>query len=406
MQQINWHLGQAVLPEHFTLSQQLSTQRNISLCQTNSATGFYGLAELTVDESLLEKNILRIETLMYITQKSECIYYQRSNYPKALELNLNTVDLDIVEIAIKIDENPLIEYISDGNAKIQTKLPNISLIINSDEIDELSSFKILVLKQLENGKWVLGEYLPTILTTKVYGFNLVVNKLSNLLHTIRAYVVNERAVNSAISAVKLLLLNNILYACNQLQYYIWQLVYTKYSPVFIFHAIQTIYLYLLQYQESNELDPSLVYKHDKSLDSFEYLLNAISEKVLHTKAIEYKLFKPIENLLSTGIIEFEALNRKKHYLVVRKPLEDYSYSLSTIKLTSPSRVEYVNKYAMIGLKLSKLDFNPLPTSTVDKYCDIYEILPSREWDYILSEQVICLLNTRDISDLKFVYYYI
>lgn len=55
MQQINWHLGQAVLPEHFTLSQQLSTQRNISLCQTNSATGFYGLAELTVDESLLEK---------------------------------------------------------------------------------------------------------------------------------------------------------------------------------------------------------------------------------------------------------------------------------------------------------------------------------------------------------------
>lgn len=247
---------------------------------------------------------------MYITQKSECIYYQRSNYPKALELNLNTVDLDIVEIAIKIDENPLIEYISDGNAKIQTKLPNISLIINSDEIDELSSFKILVLKQLENGKWVLGEYLPTILTTKVYGFNLVVNKLSNLLHTIRAYVVNERAVNSAISAVKLLLLNNILYACNQLQYYIWQLVYTKYSPVFIFHAIQTIYLYLLQYQESNELDPSLVYKHDKSLDSFEYLLNAISEKVLHTKAIEYKLFKPIENLLSTGIIEFEALNRK------------------------------------------------------------------------------------------------
>lgn len=406
MQQINWHLGQAVLPEHFTLSQRFSAQRNINLCQINSATDFYGLAELKIDEYLLEKNIFRIESFMYITLRSECIHYQRSSYPKSLELNLNTVDSDTAEIVISIDEKPLIENINDGTTKVQTKLPNISLVINPEEVDELNSFKILVLNKLEDGKWTLGEFLPPILTTKNHGFNLVVNKINNLLQTIYSYILNERSTNSAISAVKVTLLNNISNSCNQLRYYLWQLSYTKYSPMFIFHAAQKIYLDLLQYQDITELDPALVYRHDRSLDSFQRLINAIFEKVLHTKAIEYKTFKAIENLLSTGVIEFEALNRKKHYLVVRKPVEDYSYSLSMIKLTSPSRVEHVNKYAMVGLKLSKLDFNPLPVSSVDKYCDIYEILPSREWDYILSEQVICLLNNKDVSDLKFVYYYV
>ncbi|WP_150468158.1 type VI secretion system baseplate subunit TssK [Francisella sp. SYW-9] len=406
MQQINWHLGQAVLPKHFTLSQRFSAQRNINLCQINSATDFYGLAELKIDEYLLEKNIFRIESFMYITLRSEYIHYQRSSYPKSLELNLNTVDSDTAEIVISIDEKPLIENINDGTIKVQTKLSNISLVINPEEVDELNSFKILVLNKLEDNKWTLGEFLPPILTTKNYGFNLVINKINNLLQIIYSYILNERSTNSAISAVKVTLLNNISNSCNQLRYYLWQLSYTKYSPMFIFHAAQKIYLDLLQYQDITELDPALVYRHDRSLDSFQQLINAIFEKVLHTKAIEYKTFKAIENLLSTGVIEFEALNRKKHYLVVRKPVEDHSYSLLMIKLTSPSRIEHVNKYAMVGLKLSKLDFNPLPVSSVDKYCDIYEILPSREWDYILSEQVICLLNNKDVSDLKFVYYYV
>lgn len=406
MQQINWHLGQAVLPEHFTLSQRLSNQRNIALCEVSSATDFYGLAELQIDEYLFEKNIFRVESLMYVTPRAECIHYQHSNYPKALELNLNTIDSDTTEIAITIADKPLIEYVGSGDNKVQIKLPNISLVINPEDVDELSTFKVLVLNKLEDGKWILGEFLPAILSTKVYGFKLVTNKLNNLLQTIRSYVQNEKTTNSAISAVKLTLLNNVLHSCNQLQYYIWQLSYSKYFPIFIFHATQNIYLYLLQYQETIEVDSTLVYKHEKPLESFQYLITAIFEKVLHTKAIEYKVLKSIGNLLSTGVIEFEALNRKKHYLVVRKPVEEYNYSLSMIKLTSPSRVEHVNKYAMVGLKLSKLDFNPLPLSNVDKYCDIYEILPSREWDYILSEQVICLLNTKDVSELKFVYYYI
>ncbi|WP_150467327.1 type VI secretion system baseplate subunit TssK [Francisella sp. SYW-9] len=406
MQQINWHLGQAVLPEHFTLSQKFSNQRNVALCEINSATDFYGLAELTIDEHLFEKNIFRIESLTYITPKSECIYYRESSYPKTLELNLNTIDSDTAVIAIKVSDDPLIEDIKSGQNRVQTKLYNISFTINPEEVDELSTFKIAVLNKLGDGQWVLGEYLPMILSTKVYSFRLVSNKLNNLLQTIRSYVQNEKVINSAISAAKLALLNNILYSCNQLQYYILQLAYTKYSPLFIFHAIQNIYLYLLQYQDFVEVDTTLVYKHDKPLDSFQRLITATFEKVLHTKSIEYKAFNLIDNLLSTGVIESEALNRKKHYLVVRKPVEDYNYSLAMIKLTSPSRVEHVYKYAMVGLKLSKLDFNPLPISSVDKYCDVYEILPSREWDYILSEQVICLLNTKEVSELKFVYYYI
>ncbi|AJC48372.1 type VI secretion system baseplate subunit TssK [Allofrancisella guangzhouensis] len=406
MQQINWHLGQAVLPEHFTLSQRFSNERNIHLCQVNSATDFYGLAELKIDESLFDKNIFRIVSLLYITLTSECIHYQHSNFPKALELNLNTIDSTIAEIVVQVDKKPLVEYIKDGNTKIQTKLPNISVSVNPEKIDELSSFKVLTLNKLADGKWIIGEFLPPILTTKVYNFNLVVEKLSNLLQITLSYLLNEKIANSAMSAVKLMLLNNVTHSCSQLQYYIWQLAYSKYSPVFIFHAAQNIYSCLLQYQEIAQIDYTLVYKHEKPLESFQRLITATLEKILHTKAIEYKIFKPIENLLSTGVIEFEALNRKKHYLVVRKPTQEYSYSLSAIKLTSPNRIEHVNKYAMVGLKLSKLNFNPLPMSSVDKYCDIYEILPSREWDYILSEQVISLLNNKDVSDLKFVYYYV
>lgn len=30
----------------------------------------------------------------------------------------------------------------------------------------------------------------------------------------------------------------------------------------------------------------------------------------------------------------------------------------------------------------------------------------RGCDYILSEQVICLFNNKNVSDLKFVYYYV
>jgi predicted component of type VI protein secretion system len=128
-----------------------------------------------------------------------------------------------------------------------------------------------------------------------------------------------------------------------------------------------LYLYLLQYNESAEIDSTLVYKHNKSLGSFQNIIASVFEIVLHTKALDYKIFKPVENLLSTGIIEFEALNRRRHYLVVRKPVEDYVYSLSVIKLTSPSRVVDMHKYAMVGLKLSKLGFNPLPSSNIDKY---------------------------------------
>ncbi|KEI35093.1 hypothetical protein FRA_41c09860 [Francisella sp. W12-1067] len=406
MQQINWHLGQAVLPEHFTLSQHLSNKRNIHLCQVNSTVDFYGLAELKIDEYLFDKNILRVESLLYITLTCECIHYQSSTYPKVLELNLNTIDSDTAEIVVQINKKPLTKDVGDNDTKVQTKFSNISLAVNPEKTDELSSFKVLTLNKLEDGNWTLKEFLPPILTTKVYNFKLVTDKLSNLLQIIHSYILNEKSTNSAISSFKLTLLNNILYSRNQLQYYIWQLSYSKYSPIIIFHATQNIYLYLLQYQETTEVDSTLVYKHEKPLESFQYLIAAIREKVLHTKAIEYKVLKPIENLLSTGIIEFEVLNRKKHYLVVRKPTQDYSYSLSTIKLTSPSRIKHVNKYAMVGLKLSKLDFNPLPVSSVDKYCDIYEILPSREWDYILSEQVISLLNSKDVNELKFVYYYV
>ena len=405
MKKINWHLGQAVLPEHFTLSQQLSTQRNIAICEINSATEFYGLAELKIDEYLIKKNIFRVESLMYVTPESEFIYYQRSRYPKTLEINLNTIDSNTAVIAITIDVKSLVEYACDN--KVQTKLPNISIVINPESVDEISTFKIIILNKSENGNWSLSEFLPAILSTNVYGFRLVSDKLNNLLQTVRSYVQSEKARNSVISAVNLSLLSNVLYSCNHLQYCILQLSYTKYSPIFIFNAIQELYLYLLQYKDFVEIDSTLVYRHNKSLDSFQNLITAVFEKVSHIKAVvDHKTFKNVDNILTTDTIDFDALNRSKHYLVVRKPAEDYAYQLTAIKLTSPSRAIHMHKYAMVGLKLSKLDFNPLIESNVDKYCDVYEILPCREWDYIVSEQVMCLVNCKEIYELKFVYYYV
>lgn len=406
MQQINWHLGQAVLPEHFTLSQHLSVERNIALCEINSPTDFYGLAELKINEHLFEKNVLRIEALTYITIKSEVIIYRYRSHPNSLELNLNTIDSDLAEIALCVNNRDILKDVADGDTKVQTKLPNVTLAVNLDEVNELSNFRILTLKKLETGKWSLAEFLPPILTTDVFAFNAIMDKLSSLLTTLRAYVSNEKSSNTTISAVKLMLLNNISSDSNTLEYNLLQLKHTKYSPMSIYQNVLKIYIGLLQYHDIADIDRNLIYKHDTPYKSFQALFTEILNMILHTKAVEYKVFNPVENLLSTGTIATEALNRKKHYLVIRKPTEDYGYNLAAIKLTSPSRIEYVNKYAMVGLKLSKVSFNPLPASNIDKNCDIYEIVPSREWDYILSEQIICLLNTKDVSSLKFVYYFI
>ncbi|MEY8715360.1 type VI secretion system baseplate subunit TssK [Francisella philomiragia] len=406
MQQINWYLGQSVLPEHFTLSQHLSNQRNIKLCEVNSATNFYGLAELKIDENLFNKNILRIESLLYITLTSENIFYQRNSSQNRLELNLNNIEESKVDIILNVGKEPLTIDIEGNNTKIRTKLPNLSLLVNPEqEEDGIRSFKILSLDKKEDGRWILSDFLPPLLTTDVYSFCIISNMLSSLIQTICSYGLNEKARNSTLSEAKSVLLNNIVFECNKLQYSFWQLKTTKCHPIDIFYLVQNIYLYLLQYQDIVDLDSDLIYDHERVFKSFQNLTNTILDRIVHTKAVDYIVLKNINGYLSTGVIEFGVLNRKKHYIVIRKPTENYSYLASNIKLTSPGRIEYVNKYAMTGLKLNKLDFNPLPSSGIDKYCDVYEILPSREWDYILNEQAICVLNN-NLSELKFIYYYV
>ena len=406
MEKIHWHLGQALLPEHFNLEQQLNAKQASTFSYINCPTGFFGLAELDVDAFYFSKNILKIKSLLYITPKGECIFHENTTDQKLLELNLNALETESAIIALAINNDPKVKSQKYNDTVIQTQSPNISLIVNPESIDELQLLSLMQLNKLENGKWELGKLLPPLLTTNVYSFSIITTLLNETMLTLNAYLQHERATNTAISPSKVMQLQNIELQLNKSKIKLLQLSSIKSHPFYIYQDIIEIYLYLLQYQDEQFSEIKLNYNHNNPWNSFQNLCQRILSRVQYTHSIEYKNFKVMGNKLATDTINYEALNRKKHYFVIRKPTENFLYQISNIKLTSPERVSHVNEYSLTGLKLKKLDFNPLPGSGVDKLCDVFEILPSREWDYIMAEQKIALLKTKEINDLKFTYYYV
>ena len=323
MQQINWHLGQTLLPEHFNLAQTHRVKQSIEIAQANCPTDYYGLADLDIDAYLLTKNILKIRSLFYIKASGDCIHFQASDQNEPLELNLNMLETDTAMISLQINKEPLLEYIKIATQDIQLKAPRLSLSVNSDEIDELHCIKLLTLQKYEDGTWELCEDLPPLLNTSPYSFKVVTNALYTLIHVVTAYIKHECGSNSALAGVKFMQLQNVELALQKLKLCLAQLKQNKQHPYSIYQYLIDIYLNLMQYKSDLGLSDALVYDHAHPWKSFEIILNTIRSCVQYTHSVEYKSFNLVGNTLTTGTIDYEILNRKKHYLVIRKPAVDY-----------------------------------------------------------------------------------
>ena len=82
------------------------------------------------------------------------------------------------------------------------------------------------------------------------------------------------------------------------------------------------------------------------------------------------------------------INSFKLYFILMKPSLNYSYNSNKLRLGSPTRIPHLRSLSIPGVKLTKKEYNPTTIKLDKRFHDIFEIMPSREMDYVMSDNMI------------------
>ena len=388
LKRVGWQIGQPLLPVHL-IAQENSLLAHLNFYIKNQGLPLYGVGQLKWDDTLLFQGVVSITKLTVVFPTGEVMDVPENGKIPVFDLNKvgkNQVSLYLHLLKDVSDQEMLLEEIDDEE-KIIFVLNQLVLSTESHLFSTKTSFKFADFEKDVENRWKLTEnFAPPLLTLNDHPFLL--NKLFRLRTIIESFqkeleqesatgkLFEQRTIETKLCLIEVAKLRRFLLN-------IERSVMTH--PFYLYEQIsQLLDTLALVYIEHPDLN-IIPYQHEKLAPLFSKLIDFF---------VQY--LKPKSEKLSS--LQFE---RRDHCYVSEKLPQDLheaseiffiiqpvdpkqKATMEGLKLASYTRLENVNRFALTGIPLLRLESAPF-NNNFSKYASVFKVEKDLEWDHARSE---------------------
>lgn len=407
MSRVYWHMGQALLPEHFyaqeqSLREELATHFGIRTAPS------WGVSRLLWDEFRLRKGIVALQELTVLLRSGILIDIPGNASPAQLDLSVAGVTRAKVYLHLQSGHETVVEHAdaaadSSGIERIVQKV-ELSTKPYSDTSAEV--FELAELSCGADGTWALApEFCPALSQVGAEPFfRGVLTRMGAVAKALRELLKKELSENylaaEGQASAKMCLRG--LYRFETFLVDVQSGMHPH--PYAVFRALRELYLDVCMFREVHPDKLSHGYDHEQLAPCMAELLEELEQQVQIVRAeLPYVEFKALDGRQQCS---FDArLRRAKDvYLLVQKPSVSAQLDLRRVKLASESRIQAVHQRALRGIPFERLDRPPFVhglASTVE----FFMLRPGEEWDYAVSEGKLVLFDSPQLEGCRLYLYW-
>lgn len=342
MKKNSWQIGQNIYPEHFQALEQEAFFTSLNIFK-NLYLNITGFVDFQLDKDLLNNNILKFQKLSFITHDNRYVDIFKNAIINKLDINelSNTYNNNMnFFIGINFLENEIYEeYYEKYNDYIKYEKYNLNLVVSN-----IKNFDVLI-----------GEVHNEIIN---FNSNFPFNKLTKDENSLLTYLEIEKLVYTIKKELKEILnqdeiSDKLLYEslCSELlifEYYFNQSPH----PKIIFDKLFEIYVKLSQALKLSSTANNLIirYNHNNQRLCFDNILKEIYKIIKDSSSkFEKEYFEYSNGKFYIEDFDVTKLLDKKVY--IKSSQNKASYLLKNIKISSISRLDYINIHALEGVKV-------------------------------------------------------
>jgi len=402
---VHWHLGQALLPEHFQAAEQ-ALRGELDLRLRMQAAPAWGLGSLQWDDFQLSKGIVVIEEMTLLLRSGALVDIPGNTAPVSLSL----VDVDVTGASVylhlqaehriaRVGER---EATGEGIQRIQQQVtPSIEPYVDG----AVESFKLAELDCDPGGRWSLrSDYLPPLLRIGDSPFFAdQMRKARDVTETVKqalARDIREQFLSTEIQASARQCLRGVLSFQHLLSDFA-QGIYPH--PYDFFRALRALYTEVCVYHGADP-GPDIVYRHETPAECFGALLSGLWERAKAPReAAPYIPFVQQGGVLECALAG-EITRARDVYFLIQKPQVSARLDLSGMKLASPSRLHTVYERALRGVPFERIESPPFHHG-LSANVEFFALSPGREWDHAVREAKLMLFDVPELASCRIYLYW-
>lgn len=407
MSRVYWHMGQALLPEHF-YAQEQSLREELGVHFNVRAAPAWGVSRLVWDEFSLRKGTISLHELTVLLRSGVLIDVPGNTSPAQLDLSVAGVTRAQVYLHLQSDHETVKER-SDAAADSGDIERIVQRITLSTKAYSDTSAEVFALAQLAcgaDGAWELvSDFCPPLSQIgEEPFFRGVLARMDGVSKALRELLKKELSENylaaeGQASAKQCL---RGLYGFEAFLLDIQSGI--RPHPYAVFRALRELYLDVCMFRQVHPDKLGHAYDHENIAPCIGVLLDELEQQAQIVRAeLPYVEFYPLDGRQECTF-DSRLRRAKDVYFLVQKPSVALQLDLRRVKLASESRIQAVHQRALRGIPFERLDSPPFVhglASTVE----FYALRPGEEWDYAVSEGKVVLFDSPQLQGCRLYLYW-
>jgi type VI secretion system protein ImpJ len=399
MTRVYWHMGQALLPEHF-YAQEESLRAESALRFSLLSTPSWGLGHLEWDKFLLPTGVLSIREISLIFESGVVLDIPGNASPRVLDLvgagqSRVPIFVQLQSDFVKVQSGPEIVQTrpgEPGEEGIQRVLQKVSLSVSQAAAEH--SFKLAEVQSGADGVWEFCEdYVPPLLRAAPgLLFDAQLRRMEDVVNLLGQSLKQELQDNHLSGETHVLAKQAVRSMFN----FKATLLDLKHGiaphPYDLFCALRSLYVDLCVLRNVQELEAiEEPYDHRELAACFGRVLVPLERFLARGRPeVPYSEFSRKEGLLFCDI-DKNIKRAKDAFLLVQKPSLNTKLDLSRVKLASPSRLHVVHERSLTGVAFTRSERPPFAQS-LSSTVEIYSLGRGQEWDFVVAEGRLVLFD--------------
>jgi type VI secretion system protein ImpJ len=403
MTRVFWHMGQALLPEHF-YAQETSLRSETALRFEMSGAPSWGLGKFEWDKYLLPQGRLEVRELSVVLESGTIIDIPGNAAPISLDLPKSGRSRTPIYLQLQSDFE-IVES-KPGSATeegIRRILQKVELTTEQTTADE--RFELAHVERGANDVWSFSaEYIPPLLNVR-HGllFDKPLERMDHLVKALR-HLLKQELQENHLSGETQLLAKQALRTMFQLHAALVDIGgQITPHPHSLFVALRNLYIDTCVLRDAPLDAIDLAYDHTELAAGFDALLSPLEAITSRGRPeVPYIEFVRREGQLCCDI-DKNIKRAKDVFLLLQKPQVSSKIDLGKVKFSSPTRLNAVYERALTGIPVTRIERPPF-AQTLSSTVDIYAVSRGQEWDYAVGEGHIVLFDVPQLEGCRLYLY--
>jgi type VI secretion system protein ImpJ len=403
MTRVFWHMGQALLPEHF-YAQEQSLRSEMALRFEMLGLPSWGLGKFEWDRFLLQTGTVQVRELSVVLESGTVIDIPGNAAPVVLDLTETGRSQTPVYLQLQsgfdiVESKPG----SPEEEGIRRILQRVQLSTTQTSAEQ--TFQLAEAECGADGVWSFSsKYVPPLLNVR-HGllFDSPLERMDQLINALR-HLLKQELQENHLSGETQMLAKQALRSMFQLHATLVDLGgQVSPHPHSLFVALRNLYIDTCVLRDAPLDAIDLAYDHTEIAACFDALLTPLEAMTARGRpAVPYVEFVRREGQLCCDI-DKNIKRAKDVFLLIQKPQVSSKIELNRVKLSSPTRLHAVYERALTGIPITRIERPPF-AQTLSSTVEIYSVSRGQEWDYAVSEGHIVLFDVPQLEGCRLYLY--